>query len=289
MINEFVSATVSTAFVSRAKRYLRGFTDPIRFRLRVHFQPRKNHIYTHFYRFPNQYAVLAEQILPRLLTEREAAKETRPLDVAVFACCSGEEAYTLAYVLATHAPGLPFRIRGYDIVPEVISQAKLGSYPRAHVTASPFVPADFLGGLFDCQADTCTVKPEFASLVSFELGDITDPGFMGRLSRSDLIFAQNVLFHLPRPIARRAFGNLVSVLRPGGTLFVNGMDADMRAKLTRDYSLEPVTERIKEIYEDSRVDRGAGWADSYWGREPLKMSGDWVRKYCTIFSKKGRL
>jgi hypothetical protein len=61
----------------------------------------------------------------------------------------------------------------------------------------------------------------------------------------------------------------------------------MRAKLTRQHGLEPVTQRITEIYEDSRVDRGARWADSYWGREPLKMSGDWVRKYCTIFSKQG--
>jgi chemotaxis protein methyltransferase CheR len=293
MINDFVSARVSTALVSRAKRYIRGITDPIRFRLRVHFQPRKNHIYTHFYRFPNQYAVLLEHILPRLLMERDAAKDG-PLEVAVFACCSGEEAYTLAYVLATHAPGLPIRIRGYDIVPEVIAQAKLGSYAREHVRSSPFVPPDFLEGLFDAQGETCTVKPQFSSLVSFEVGDITDADFMGRLARSHLIFAQNVLFHLPRPVAKRAFGNLVGMLRPGGTLFVNGMDVDMRAKLTKHYNLEPVTERITEIYEDSRVDRGARWADSYWGREPLKKSGDWVRKYCTIFSKtdfskKGRM
>ncbi len=285
MTNEFVSAPVSTAFVSRAKRYLRGLTDPIRHRLRVHFQPRKNHIYTQFWRFPNQYKVLVEQILPQLLAQRQG-RQDGPVEIAVFACCSGEEAYTLAYVLATHAPGLPFRIRGYDIVPDVIAQAKLGSYTREHVTSGPFVTPEFLSGLFDCKDDTCTVKPQFSSLVSFEVGDMTDAAFMDRLPRNELVFAQNVLFHLPRPIAKSAFENLVRLLLPGATLFVNGMDADMRTKLTKQHGLEPVTQRIAEIHEDARVDRGANWADSYWGREPLKMSGDWVRKYCTIYSKK---
>ncbi len=284
MIEEFVSAAGSTALVSRAKRYLRGLTDPIRYRLRVHFQPRQNHIYTQFCRFPSQCEVLVEHILPRLWEKRSATQG--PLEIAVFACCSGEEAYTLAYVLATRAPGLPFRIRGYDIVPEVIEQARLGSYPREHVHSGPFVTDAFVAGLFDTRGDTRTVKSQFASLVSFELGDMTDSAFMDRLPRSDLVFAQNVLFHLPRPVAKRAFVNLVSLLSSGGALFVNGMDTDMRAKLTRQYGLEPVTQRIAEIHEDARSDRGANWADSYWGREPLKMSGDWVRKYCTIYSKK---
>jgi chemotaxis protein methyltransferase CheR len=284
MMNEFVSGTISTALVSRAKRYLRGLTDPIRYRLRVHFQPRQNHIYTQFCRFPNQYEVLLEHVLPRLLEKRKGRAE--PLEIAVFACCSGEEAYTLAYVLATRAPGVSFRIVGYDIVPDLITQARLGSYTREHVHFGPHVTEELVAGLFDSVGDTRTVKAQFASLVSFEIGDMTDAAFMARLPRSDLVFAQNVLFHLPRPVAKRAFENLVRLMGPGGTLFVNGMDTDMRAKLTKQHGLEPVTHRIAEIHEDARVDRGANWADSYWGREPLKMSGDWVGKYCTIYTKK---
>lgn len=285
MISEYVSSSMSNALVSRAKRYLRGLTDPIRYRLRLHFQPRQNHIYTHFYRFPNQYAVLIENVLPALLARRPATREA-PLEVAVFACCSGEEAYSLAYTLTARFPGVPLRIRAYDIVPDLIAQAKAATYVREHVYASPFVTEEFVAGLFDCKDGTCTVKPELAALVSFELGDITDASFMARLPQSDLTFAQNVLFHLPRPLAKRAFENLVSNLRSGGALFVNGMDTDMRAKLTQRHGLEPVTQRIAEIHEDARVDRGANWADNYWGREPLKMSRDWVRKYCTIYTKK---
>jgi chemotaxis methyl-accepting protein methylase len=285
MTNGFVSSAVPTALVSRAKQYLRRLTDPIRYRLRVHFQPRQNHIYTQFCRFPSQCEVLVEDILPRLLAKRGVARD-EPLEIAVFACCSGEEAYTLAYVLATRLPGLSFRVRGYDIVPAVIAQAKLGSYTREHVYSGPFVSEAFVTGLFEVRDDTHTVRPQFASLVSFEVGDMTDAAFMDRLPRSDLVFAQNVLFHLPRPVAKRAFENLVSLLGSGGSLFVNGMDTDMRSRLTRHHDLEPVTLRIAEIHEEARVDRGAHWANSYWGREPLKMSGDWVRKYCTIYSKK---
>ena len=285
MTNEFVSAPVSAALVSRAKRYLRGLTDPIRYRLRLHFQPRHNHIYTQFYRFPSQLAVLVEHVLPKLLAERPPTPEA-PLEVAVFACCSGEEAYTLAYVLATRAPGVPIRVRGYDIVPELVAQAKLGSYAREHVYSSPFMTDELAASLFDGSGEMLTVKPQFASLTSFEVGDITDAVAMSRLPRADLLFAQNVLFHLPRPVAKRAFENLVGGLRPGGAFFVNGMDTDMRARLTVQHGLEPVIQRITEIHEEARVDRGANWAGSYWGREPLKMSGDWVRKYCTIYNKK---
>jgi chemotaxis methyl-accepting protein methylase len=285
MANEFVGMMVSTPLVSRAKRYLRGLTDPIRYRLKVRFQPRQNHIYTQFHRFPRQYEVLVDHVLPALLAERRAPKD-QPIEIAVFGCCSGEEVYTLAYVLATRAPALPIRIRGYDIVPELIAQATRASYAREHVSAGPFVTDAFVKGLFDTDGDTCTVKPELASVASFAIGDVTDATFMDGLPRSEFVFAQNLLFHLPRPLARRAFQNLVNVLRSGGTLFVNGMDTDMRATLTRQYGLEPVEQRIAEIHEDARVDRGAHWANSYWGREPLKMSRDWVRKYCTIYRKK---
>jgi chemotaxis methyl-accepting protein methylase len=145
---------------------------------------------------------------------------------------------------------------------------------------------EFVNGLFDSDQTTCRVKPELAAVASFEVGDITDAAYMDRLPRSDFVFAQNVLFHLPRPVAKVAFKNLVSVLQKGGALFVNGMDTDMRIKLTKQHGLEPVPERIAEIHEDARVDRGTNWANSYWGREPLKMSGEWVRKYCTIYVKK---
>lgn len=275
----------STALVSRAKRYLRGITDPIRYRLKLRFQPRQNRIYTQFNRFPRQYEVLVDHVLPRLLAERQPTKE-QPMEIAVFACCSGEEAYTLAYVLSARVPGLPIRVRGYDIVPEVIEQAKRASYPREQVFSSPFVNDEFANNLFDITDEVCTVKPQYVSSVSFAVGDITDAAYMAQLPRSELVFAQNVLFHLPRPVAKDAFKNLVAMLRPGGALFVNGMDMDMRVRLTKQYGLEPVAERIAEIHDDARVDRGAHWADSYWGREPLKMSRDWVRKYCTIYRKK---
>jgi chemotaxis protein methyltransferase CheR len=284
MTSERLSAVASSAIVSRAKRYLRGITDPIRYRLRLHFQPRQNHIYTHFYRFRNQYDVLLEHVLPRIIAAR-APTQAAPLEVAVFACCSGEEVYTLAYLLSTRLPGVPFKIRGYDLVPDLIEQARRARYTSEHVRSSPFVTDQFVAGMFDRQGDECVVKPELTARTSFEIGDITDEASMSRLPKSELVFAQNVLFHLPRPAAQRAFDNLVGVLRSGGALFVNGMDTDMRVKLSRQHRLEPVNQRIAEIHEDARIDRGANWADSYWGREPFKMSGDWVRKYCTIFTK----
>src|SRR5262245_53654295 len=135
MNNASVSAPVSALLVSRAKRYLRGLTDPIRYRLRLHFQPPQNHIYTQFSRFPTQLAVLMDDVQRRLRAGRTATAEA-PLEVAVFACCSGDEPYTLAYMLPKRVPGVPSRGRGYDVVPELVEQAKAASYTREHVYSS---------------------------------------------------------------------------------------------------------------------------------------------------------
>jgi chemotaxis protein methyltransferase CheR len=275
----------SAALVTHAKRYLRRFTDPVRYQLRVRFQPRQNHIYSQFYRFPHQYEVLLDHVLPDLLKQRQPTQD-RPLEVTVFACCSGEEAYTLAYLLSTKFPEIPVRITGFDIVEKLVAEATAATYGREHVRSGPFVEDAFVGGLFDSIGDQYRVKPGFASLASFRIGDMTDPVFIRGLPRADLVFAQNVLFHLPRRIATRAFGNLTELVRPGGALFVNGMDTDMRVKLTKRFQLEPIVHAIEAIHEDARVDRGANWSSSYWGREPFsKRSRDWVRKYCTIYRK----
>jgi chemotaxis protein methyltransferase CheR len=127
------------------------------------------------------------------------------------------------------------------------------------------------------------IKSHVASLVQFDVGDITNAAFMDSLPPADLVFAQNVLFHLPRPVARRAFALLKSRVRTNGALFINGMDTDMRESLTRLAGMEPVATGLEAIHEEARVDRGADWSSNYWGREPLSRTGDWVRRYATIF------
>ena len=266
---------------SKLKRFLRT----IKYRLILKLKPRKNRVYTQFYRFPNQYVAIVDRVIPELL-QSPSFHDDNVIEIVIFACCNGAEAFTLSHLLKSKFPNLKFRIRGFDIVPEVISQAQTQKYSRDEVYCGPFVTEEFVAETFDkIDNNEYVIKPEIAAPVQFAVGDMLDKPFMNSLGKVDLLFAQNVLFHLPPAKSKEAFANLVDLLKPGSTLFINGMDTDMRIKLTKRYGLAPLEYLIEEIHNDARVDRGAGWAGAYWGREPFSRSTkEWVRKHCTIFS-----
>jgi len=252
----------------------------------LRFAKRQNRVYTQFFRFPNQYRALNERVVAHLRPGHVDAR-TEPLEILVFACCSGAEAFSLAYVLQKNFPGLKFHIRAFDLVPEVIERARSAMFTRDEVYQGPFVTEEFVREAFDVvDGGTYRVKGAIAETISFAVGDLLDKRFMESLGKADIVVAQNVLFHLPRPNARVAFGLLDNALKPGAALFVNGMDTDMRIDLTRKSSLQPLDYLVEEIHNDARVDRGSGWAGAYWGRKPFsRKSREWLREHGTIYYK----
>ncbi|WP_226666422.1 CheR family methyltransferase [Microbulbifer aggregans] len=247
----------------------------------VKTSPRKNRVYTQFYRFPHQYRVLVEQVVPQMTDTKGA-----PLRILVFGCCSGAEPISLSAVLRRNFPQLEYRIEAFDIVPSVIERAQNPCYSRDEVYQGPFVSETFVSETFDLADDAYRVKPEILQTISFHVGDMLDANFIDELGQADLVFAQNVLFHLPAQNARRAFANLQCLLKPGAALFVNGMDTDMRVQLTKKFQLQPEAYLIEEIHNDARQDRGDSWAGAYWGRKPFsRRSREWIREHCTIYRK----
>ncbi|WP_346838370.1 CheR family methyltransferase [Microbulbifer sp. SAOS-129_SWC] len=243
--------------------------------------PRKNRVYTQFYRFPHQYQALVERVIPEL--ERSGKKSIR---IVVFACCSGAEPISLSYILKKHFPQLRYEILAFDIVEDVIERARDPVYSHETVYQGPFVTQAFVEDTFDKVGDEYRVKPEIMQPIKFAVGNMLDLDFIASLGKADLVFAQNVLFHLPAADARRAFSYLNTLLTPESVLFINGMDMDMRVKMTKKFSLSPIDYLIEEIHNDARVDRGSGWAGAYWGRKPFsRRSREWMREHCTIYSK----
>ncbi|MCA0902163.1 CheR family methyltransferase [Microbulbifer agarilyticus] len=243
--------------------------------------PRTNRVYTQFHRFPHQYRALVERVLPQIISDPAAQ-----MRILIFGCCSGAEPISLATTLRRHFPDLDFRIEAFDIVPEVIERAQNPIYSREEVYQGPFVTEDFVGRTFDIEGDNYRVKPEILDSIQFHVGDMLDTDFIAELGHADLVFAQNVLFHLPAANARQAFAHLEKLVAPGGALFVNGMDMDMRVQLTKKFQLQPEDYLIEEIHNDARRDRGDGWAGAYWGRKPFsRRSREWIREHCTIYRK----
>ena len=249
----------------------------------IRFAKRENRVYTRFNRFPSQFRALVEKVMPRIRPGAITA-DTAPLEIVVFACCSGAEVFSLSWLLRQNFPQLRYRIRGFDIVDSVIQQARAGVFTREEVFQGPFATADFVDATFDLVDGKYHVKRSIAEPTSFAVGSLLDKPLMDSLAGADIVVAQNVLFHLPRPQARTAFGYLHDMLRPGGAMFINGMDTDMRVSLTKKLKMEPLDFLVEEIHQDASIDRGGGWAGAYWGRRPFsRNSRDWLRKYGTIY------
>jgi chemotaxis protein methyltransferase CheR len=257
----------------------------VKHKLVLTFKPRKNVVYTQFYRFHHQYSVLCDKVIP-FFAATTAGPQARPLEILLFGSSDGAEPYSLASVLQARCPDIRFRIRAFDIVPELVERAKSRRYTRADAYRSPFVTEDFVARTFDIEGDNYTVRESIASTVEFGVGSILDEPLTASLGQADLVFAQNFLFHLERPQARVAFTHLTRMLRPRAALFIDGMDTDMRIELTRRHALEPVDHLVREVHEDAYANHGNNWATHYWGRVPFSESDrDWLRKFGTVFLK----
>jgi hypothetical protein len=82
--------------------------------------------------------------------------------------------------------------------------------------------------------------------------------------------------------------NLAPLVKPGGYLFVSGVDLDVRSKVAREFGWRPITELICEIHEGDQSLRRS-WPLDYSALEPLDQSrADWQMRYASVFQLVGQ-
>ncbi|MFZ1683329.1 MAG: CheR family methyltransferase [Candidatus Zixiibacteriota bacterium] len=260
-------------------------TRVLRFKILLLLGKRESQTFTRFYRLPTQFKVLAGPVINFLL-EDSPEQEIR---ILVIGCSKGAEAYTISAALQKYRPGTKFSIHGVDIDPYMITRAEaaryhadeLGIYPRDHkdAVASLFVEERSEESVYD-------IKPEVRRHVTFSVGNALDPNLAATCGPADIVFAQNFLYHLKPADSKLAFFNLCSLLKPRAALFIDGMDLDMKQRLTRQVGLTPMLDEIETIHADAYEERGTSWPAIYWGLEPLSRSRkDWTYRYSTIFTR----
>ena len=171
---------------------------------------------TYFWREPQHFAKVAEQA-------RAVAAERRRFDAWSAASSSGEEAYTLAMVLAEVArstrPALDWSIVGSDISTRVLERARVGHYPMERVQK---LPEDLLhryclkgNGEY---AGTVLVEKALRERVSFLQVNLIDP--LPALGPFDAIFLRNVLIYFEPATKAQVIRAVSARLKPGGRLYV---------------------------------------------------------------------
>ncbi|MBT3293666.1 MAG: chemotaxis protein CheR [Verrucomicrobia bacterium] len=172
---------------------------------------------TSFFRDPEAFRIVEEKVVPKILSNKS---EEAAIRIWTPGCSTGEEAYSLAILLAegVEARKKSFTIQLFatDIDSQAISTARAGIYPASIVTdISPERLARFFtiepGGI------TYRVHKSIRDMVVFsEQNVIKDPPF----SKLDLISCRNVMIYMGTMLQKKLIPLFHYALNPGGTLFL---------------------------------------------------------------------
>jgi PAS domain S-box-containing protein len=172
---------------------------------------------TNFFRDPEAFQVLEEQIIPKLFAGKDAHASIR---VWVPGCSTGEEAYSLAILLAERQEALKknFKVQIFatDIDSRAIAVARAGIYPASiAVDLTPerlerFFSADPVESFY-------LINKSIRDMLVFsEHSLIKNPAF----SNLDLISCRNLLIYLGGDLQKKLIPLFHYALNPDGYLFL---------------------------------------------------------------------
>jgi len=166
---------------------------------------------TRFFRQKRHVAMLRRVVVPALAEARAAARWVRAWSAG---CATGEEAYTLAILLAEGLPGFDVDVLGTDISDEALARARAGVYPEAAL--QPVPPAERARWFRPVEPGLVAVAPELRARVRFERKNLVEP-FGGD---KDVILCRNVLIYFDAEARAATAQRLVRALAPRGFLFL---------------------------------------------------------------------
>jgi chemotaxis protein methyltransferase CheR len=182
---------------------------------------------TYFFRDKKSLDVLAGRVLPALIQARRGHEQRLRLWSA--ACCSGEEAYSLAILLHQVLPDLAdwhITILATDINPRFLRKAVAGAYGEWSFRDTP---DGFKERYFNRTEDgRYLIRSEIKQLVTFEHVNLVEdvyPSLATDTNAMDLIVCRNVLMYFTAAQTRKVIGRLHHALIDGGWLTVSPSEA----------------------------------------------------------------
>lgn len=173
---------------------------------------------TRFKRDPEAWTDLAEHVIKPLVREQTA---NTPIRAWVPGCASGEEAYTLAILIAEESERqdktFVCDIFATDVSEPALSVARAGVYPRsALLDLSPSERKYFV-----LEGDQARISPKLREPIIFARHNvIQDPPF----SQLDLVVCRNVFIYFKPEVQKRVARLFHFALRDGGTLFLGSAE-----------------------------------------------------------------
>jgi len=175
---------------------------------------------TSFFRDGKPFDLLREKILPGLIEKNSA---TRKLRIWSAANSTGQEAYSIAMLIAEHFPELAawdVKIVGTDISAQVIEYARRGRYRRLEVNRG--LPARMLVKYFMRHGDEWEVVPALRSMCEFRYANLCAP--LPQLPVFDLVLLRNVLLYFPQQDRSCVFNHVYNRMSPDSYLLLGSAE-----------------------------------------------------------------
>ncbi len=137
------------------------------------------------------------------------------------ACSSGEEAYSLAMVIAEKLSHLSWEVIGSDISTKVLDKAQQGVYlmERLEHLDKKYLYKYCLKGVRS-QKDFFRVNQSISKRTNFRQINLLKP-LPYNIGKFDVIFLRNVLIYFNQATKKSVVENIVSALKPGGYFFIS--------------------------------------------------------------------
>ena len=222
-----------------------------------------------------------------------------PLDLCVVACSKGAEVYSFLWAIHTARPDLRVSTKALDISEEILKFAERGVYSlkgaddaagTADATWRDQALSIFerltdkeVKGMFEVEGDRATIKPGLKQGITWRAADASHPELPNAIGLQDIVIANRFLCHMEPVAAEKCLRNIARLVKPGGYLFVSGVDLSVRTKVAQDLDWNPVPELLREVHEGD-VSLQNGWPMEWWGQEPFcEDLPDWRVRYASAF------
>jgi two-component system CheB/CheR fusion protein len=170
---------------------------------------------TRFFRDEAPWQVLADEVVPALLARRD---DGAPIRVWSAGCASGEEAYTLAIILAEALgpEGFRERVKLYatDVDEEALATARAATYGEKEVED---VPPALREKYFEKTDGRYVFVRDLRRSVIFGRNDLVQDA---PISRIDLLVCRNTLMYFNAPTQTAILGRFHFALTDAGVLFL---------------------------------------------------------------------
>ena len=176
---------------------------------------------TYFLRDRGHFHVLKNLVLPEIIRQRRAQGDLH-LTIWSAGCATGEEAYSIAFVLHELLPDLPrwtITLMGTDINDYALRLAQYGVYRD---WSFRHTDDTLQRRYFEQHADGWQIKPDIQRMVRFQHTNLLTGA---PLSEADVIFCRNVLIYFENSRIAPTEDMLFKTLNRGGWFFLGQAEA----------------------------------------------------------------